>query len=94
MTTRQYVKLFFATVFVLCMLLAILPGCSPQSRTMSRWTGKDLKLKLPANYAKPVSFATGRDGEKDLTYIGTDEKLHVKSYTDSGRWESSITFEQ
>lgn len=66
-------------------------GCR-QSRDWSRITGKPLQLTLPDDFATPVSFSSGREGEKDLFYRSVDDKLKVKTYTDSGIWEAEIEF--
>jgi hypothetical protein len=58
----------------------------------SRLTGNDLSLELPKDFKSAISFATGRDGEKDLMYVSTDGSLKVKTYTDWGLMESSIVF--
>ena len=65
---------------------------SCQSRVVSRWTGSALKLKLPADFEKPISFATGRKDEKDLFYFSTKGQMKVKTYTDWGLMESEIVF--
>ena len=66
-------------------------GC--QSRAVSRLTGKALKLKAPDDFYKPISFATGRKGEKDLFYWTIDSVMKVKTYTDWGLLESEIIIE-
>ena len=66
-------------------------GCG-QSRTWSRVTGKALKLELPDDFERPVSFSVGREGEKDLFYESTDGSYRVKTYTDSGFAEAEIVF--
>ena len=65
---------------------------SCQSRVVSRWTGTALKLKLPDDFEKPISFASGRKDEKDLFYWATDGQIKVKTYTDWGLMESEIVF--
>ncbi|SVE54969.1 uncharacterized protein METZ01_LOCUS507823 [marine metagenome] len=65
---------------------------SCQSRVVSRWTGTALKLQLPEDFEKPISFASGRKDEKDLFYFTTDGKMKVKTYTDWGLMESEIVF--
>ena len=71
---------------------AFVGSLAPNSRTESRLTGSDLALELPKDFAKPISFASGRTGEKDLMYVSTDGSLKVKTYTDWGLMESSIVF--
>ena len=65
-------------------------GC--QSRAISRFTGSALKLELPDDFDKPISFASGRKGEKDFFYWTTDGQMKVKTYTDWGLLESHIVF--
>ena len=65
---------------------------SCQSRVVSRWTGAALKLRLPDDFEKPISFASGRKDEKDLFYWSTDGQIKVKTYTDWGLMESEIVF--
>ena len=65
---------------------------APNSRMESRLMGSDLALELPKDFAKPISFASGREGEKDLMYVSTEGTLKVKTYTDWSLMESSIVF--
>ncbi len=65
---------------------------SCQSRAVSRFTGAALKLQLPDDFDKPISFASGRKGEKDLFYWSKDGVMKVKTYTDWGVLESEIVF--
>tara|TARA_B100000953_G_C17896030_1_gene382793 strand:- start:156 stop:416 length:261 start_codon:yes stop_codon:yes gene_type:complete len=67
-------------------------GCKFQTRALSRFTGSALELELPKDFDKPISFASGRKGEKDLFYYTTDGELKVKTYTDYGILESEIIF--
>ena len=73
-------------------LLMIFSGCKMQTRAFSRLTGSDLKLELPQDFDRPISFASGRKGEKDLFYWTKDNEMKVKTYTDYGILESSIVF--
>ena len=75
-------------LIVLTFLLSY--GC--QSRAISRFTGAALQLELPDDFDKPISFASGRKGEKDLFYWATDGQMKVKTYTDWGLLESHIVF--
>ena len=77
--------IFFLT---LSALLFMINSC--QSRAVSRWTGTALKLQLPDDFEKPISFSSGRKGEKDLFYWSTDGQMKVKTYTDWGLLESEI----
>lgn len=74
--------------------VAVVSGCGGcrQSRSWSRITGATLELELPADFERPISFTTGREGEKDLFYESSDGTFKVKTYTDSGMWESEINF--
>ena len=80
-------KIFFLIVIA---LMFIINSC--QSRVVSRWTGKALKLKLPDDFEKPISFASGRKDEKDLFYFSIDGQMKVKTYTNWGMMESEIVF--
>ena len=70
--------------------LFIMNSC--QSRVVSRWTGTALKLSLPSDFDKPISFSSGRKGEKDLFYWSINGQMKVKTYTDWGLLESEIVF--
>ncbi len=75
---------------LLICLVFIFNSC--QSRAISRWTRTDLNLKLPDDFKTPISFASGREGEKDLFYWSTNNQMIVKTYTDWGVLESKIVF--
>ena len=79
-------------IFFLILIVIILMINSCQSRVVSRWTGTALKLQLPNDFDKPISFASGRKDEKDLFYFSTDGQLKVKTYTNWGLMESEIVF--
>ena len=70
--------------------LLLINSC--QSRAVSRFTGSALKLELPDDFDKPISFASGRKGEKDLFYWSKNGEMKVKTYTDWGVLESEIVF--
>ena len=74
------------------LMVAIFIINSCQSRVVSRWTGKALKLNLPNDFDRPISFSSGRKGEKDLFYFSKDGQMKVKTYTDWGVLESHIIF--
>jgi len=74
------------------LMVAIFIINSCQSRVVSRWTGKALKLNLPNDFDRPISFSSGRKGEKDLFYFSKDGQMKVKTYTDWGVLESEIIF--
>ena len=81
--------IFFTILFILLMVLS---GC--QSRAISRFTGAALQLSLPEDFDRPISFSSGRKGEKDFFYWTTDGQMKVKTYTDWGVLESEIIFIQ
>ena len=74
----------------LATLVFMINSC--QSRVVSRWTGSALKLQLPDDFEKPISFSSGRKDEKDLFYWSVDGQMKVKTYTDWGLLESEIVF--
>lgn len=75
---------------LLVTVFAVGRGC--QSRGWSRFTGEPLQLELPDDFEQPISFSTGREGEKDLFYKNADGQFKVKTYTDSGMFEAEIHF--
>ena len=77
---------------LLLLVLTFLSSYGCQSRAISRFTGTALQLELPDDFDKPISFASGRKGEKDLFYWSTDGQMKVKTYTDWGLLESHIVF--
>ena len=79
------------SVFSIILILFLFSSC--QSRAVSRWTGNALRLQLPDDFEKPISFATGRKGEKDFFYWSKNGRMKVKTYTDWGLLESEIIFE-
>ncbi len=81
-------KLFFIITLILIMIM--INSC--QSRVVSRLTGNALKLNLPEDFERPISFSSGRKGEKDLFYWSKDGQMKVKTYTDWALLESEIIF--
>ena len=79
-------------ILFLTLIALILTINSCQSRVVSRWTGTALKLPLPDDFEKPISFSSGRKNEKDLFYFSTEGQMKVKTYTDWGLLESEIVF--
>ena len=77
-------------IIVLILIIPLINSC--QSRIISRWTGKALQLSLPDDFDRPISFSSGRKGEKDLFYWTNDDQMKVKTYTDYGLLESEIIF--
>ena len=83
-------KVIFFTILII--LLMVMSAC--QSRAISRFTGTALQLSLPEDFDKPISFSSGRKGEKDFFYWTTNGQMKVKTYTDWGVLESEIVFIQ
>lgn len=83
--------LFFCMAILGAVVFTAFGGCR-QSRSWSRISGQPLKLELPADFERPISFTSGRDGEKDLFYETSDGNYKVKTYTDSGYMEAEISF--
>ena len=80
-------------IFIISILIILLlNGCKMQTRAISRITGSALQLELPSDFDKPISFASGRKGEKDLFYWTKNGQMKVKTYTDWGLLESHIVF--
>ena len=86
------INLFYAFGFVMLLIVfgSLLQGC--QSRVWSRYTGAPLELELPQDFMRPISFSAGREGEKDLFYQTPDGQFKVKTYTNTGMFESEIKF--
>tara|TARA_B100001123_G_C14880307_1_gene855719 strand:- start:143 stop:409 length:267 start_codon:yes stop_codon:yes gene_type:complete len=82
-------KIILTTILI---IMLIITGCKMQTRAISRITGSALQLELPSDFDKPISFASGRKGEKDLFYWTKDGQMKVKTYTDFGILESEIVF--
>ena len=78
------------SLLVIVAMTLLINSC--QSRAVSRLTGSSLRLELPNDFEKPISFASGRKNEKDLFYWSIDGKMKVKTYTDWGLLESEIVF--
>ncbi|MAJ44353.1 MAG: hypothetical protein CMF96_06365 [Candidatus Marinimicrobia bacterium] len=79
-------------IITIMILLFMFSACKMQTRAFSRLTGSALQLELPEDFAKPISFASGRKGEKDLFYWTKNNEMKVKTYTDYGILESAIVF--
>ena len=79
-------------IIILILIALIFTINSCQSRVVSRWTGTALRLPIPDDFEKPISFSSGRKNEKDLFYFSTDGQMKVKTYTDWGLLESEIVF--
>ena len=83
-------KVIFSTTLLI--IIMVFSAC--QSRAISRWTGTALELQIPEDFDRPISFASGRKGEKDFFYWTTNGLMKVKTYTDWGMLESEIVFIQ
>ena len=83
-------KVIFSTTLLI--IIMVISAC--QSRAISRWTGTALELQIPEDFDRPISFASGRKGEKDFFYWTTNGQMKVKTYTDWGVLESEIIFVQ
>jgi len=83
-------KIKLILLFTTIMLFSY--GCKFQTRALSRITGSALQLELPSDFDQPISFASGRKGEKDLFYYSTNGEMKVKTYTNYGILESEIIF--
>ena len=83
-------KVIFSTTLLI--IIMVISAC--QSRAISRFTGGALQLSLPEDFDRPISFASGRKGEKDFFYWTTNGQMKVKTYTDWGVLESEIVFVQ
>ena len=81
-------------IFTIILLIIIMVFSACQSRAVSRLTGSALQLQLPEDFDRPISFASGRKGEKDFFYWTTSGQMKVKTYTDWGMLESEIVFVQ
>ena len=79
-------------IFSAILLIIVMVFSACQSRAISRWTGTALQLQLPEDFDRPISFSSGRKGEKDLFYWTVNNKMKVKTYTDYGILESEIVF--
>ena len=81
-------------IFSITLLIIVIIFSACQSRAISRLTGTALQLQLPEDFDRPISFASGRKGEKDFFYWTTNGQMKVKTYTDWGMLESEIVFIQ
>ena len=77
---------------IIIVILFLSVGCKFQTRAIARLTGSALTLELPGDFDKPISFASGRKGEKDLFYYTKTGEMKVKTYTNFGVLESEIVF--
>ena len=87
---NQLKKIKLIILFITILLFSY--GCKFQTRAFSRITGSALKLELPNDFEQPISFASGRKGEKDLFYYSINGEMKVKTYTNYGILESEIIF--
>ena len=80
------------SIIIISIFAVFFTSFACQSRAISRWTGAALQLELPDDFDRPISFASGRKGEKDLFYWSKDGQMKVKTYTDWGLLEAHIVF--
>lgn len=90
---------FLVGVVLTLLLFGGISACY-QGRKISRLTGLPVHINLPADLASynnivSVSFHKDANGEtfKDVTYIGTDGKLHSHEYNDWGIFQGEIIWE-
>lgn len=79
-----------ATLVVLAVIVGGLGVCKPQSRWVSRLTGKTLELKLLDNFSKMISVSITCNGKKNVTYIDTEGYYRTKEFTDTGWLQGEI----
>ena len=82
----------YKAICLFSLILFLSYGCKFQTRAISRLTGSALQLELPKDFDKPISFSSGRKGEKDLFYWSKKGEMKVKTYTNWGLLESEIIF--
>lgn len=86
-TKNTFLYLFLVLTFV---------ACGPQSRKLSRFTGKPVELKLPKDCVQVISVSIAQDSGatdnqiKNLTYINDKGDLITKEFSDWGFLEGSI----
>lgn len=88
-------KRFFFTALIILIIFGSLLSCGPQSRKISRFTGKPVKIKLPKDCYKVISVSVTNDTKnnnqiKNVTYIDTKGNLLTREFTDWGILEGSI----
>ena len=90
---------FILGIFVSLMLFGGVTACY-QGRKIARLTGRPVNIELPADVTSydqivSISFHKNTNGEtiKDVTYKGTDGKLHSHEYNDWGVFQGEIVWE-
>ncbi|MBV7331689.1 hypothetical protein KFU94_26360 [Chloroflexi bacterium TSY] len=90
---------FLMGVLVALVLFGGVSACY-QGRKISRWTGRPVRINLPAEVTSyqqvvSISFHKNSNGEtiKDVTYMGRDEKLHSQEFNDWGILQGEIIWE-
>ena len=84
------------TVLLCFFFVILLSSCGPQSRKLSRFTGKPVELKLPEDCVQVISISIAQDSAaadnqiKNLTYINDNGDLITKEFSDWGFLEGSI----
>lgn len=90
---------FLLGVLLTLILVGGLSACY-QGRKISRLTGRAVHIDLPEDMTSydqivSISFHKNKDDEtiKDVTYYGSDGKLHSKEYNDWGILEGEIVWD-
>ena len=84
------------SIFPVALLAVFLTlHCGPQSRKLSRLTGRPITLKLPEDCVRVINVsvapeAKGGNSVKNITYVNREGHLVTKEYTDWGLLEGSI----
>ncbi|MEM7030031.1 MAG: hypothetical protein AAF629_10740 [Chloroflexota bacterium] len=92
----KQVQGFIVGILFTLVILGGVSGCY-QGRKISRITGGAVNIDLPEDVTSyeqivSISFHKNSDGEtiKDVTYMGSDGKLHSKEYNDWGVFQGEI----
>ena len=82
------------TIMIVVLLVGAVFGifgvCKPQSRWLSRWTGKAIELQLPDNFLEMVNVSITTSGKKNVTYLDIDGNYRTKEFTDTGWLQGEI----
>jgi hypothetical protein len=86
----DYATEVFITLILLSLTfggIALWKGCAPQSGFKSRFGGKPVELKRPADLAEVINM--GKTGDvKLLVYRTKDGKVKMREYSDFGILEA------
>lgn len=92
----RHLQGFIIGILFTLFILGGVSGCY-QGRKISRITGGAVEIDLPEEVTSyeqivSISFHKNSDGEtiKDVTYMGTDGKLHSREYNDWGIFQGEI----